>query len=431
MCDIHGNGMGERMSNDTLPPYYIQSWKKNKGDFVNMATVTKRGNSYLIRASVGYTVDGKQVRPSMTWKPEPGMTERQIQKELNRQMVLFDENCRGAVRGDGHIKFQRFTDEWMRSYGGTALGVRTRDVYRQMLRRVNQFIGHFYIDRITPRQIQALMDELREPGGNLRHPDRGLAPKTLRHYLHMLSSIFEYAIRMEMIERNPCRAITLPPDDSKEKVCYTLEEAQAFLDALTDAPLKWQTFFTLALFGGYRREELCGFEFDDFDFDACTATVRRGSIYTPESGIVTVPTKTAKSSRTLKLPAWIFTLVRRLQLEQMENRLRLGDQWHECGRLFTKTDGSPMHPAQAYDWLRTFCRRKKLPFYGIHQFRHLNASLLIYNGEDVRTVASMLGHASPSTTLNIYAHTFETAQARASEALAEKLPVKFAHEKKA
>ena len=43
-----------------------------------MATYTKRGNSYLIRASSGYTVDGKQVRPSMTWKPDPDMTERQI-----------------------------------------------------------------------------------------------------------------------------------------------------------------------------------------------------------------------------------------------------------------------------------------------------------------------------------------------------------------
>ena len=69
-----------------------------------MATYTKRGSSYLIRASAGYTVDGKQVRPSMTWKPEPGMTEKQIERELNRQMVLFDEKCRGAVQGDGHIK---------------------------------------------------------------------------------------------------------------------------------------------------------------------------------------------------------------------------------------------------------------------------------------------------------------------------------------
>lgn len=50
---------------------------------------------------------------------------------------------------------------------------------------------------------------------------------------------------------------------------------------------------------------------------------------------------------------------------------------------------------------------------------------MIYNGEDVRSVSAALGHSQTSTTLNIYAHTFETAQVRACDALAEALPVKF------
>ena len=362
-----------------------------------MATVTKRGNSYLIRASVGYTVDGKQVRPSMTWKPEPGITERQIQKELDRQMVLFEESCHGAVRGDGHIKFQRFSDEWMKEYGEAALGVLTQASYRRVLKRANAFFGHLYVDSITPRQIQAFINELREPGGNLHSPEQGLSPRSLRGYLSVLSSLFQYAVKMEMIERNPCRIVTMPPTEGggKGKKCYTLEEAQAFLDALQEAPLKWQTFFALALFGGYRREELLGFEFEEH-----TVTVRRASVYSVGNGMITVPTKTAKSSRTLKLPARIFNLAHRLQMEQIENHLKYGDQWHECGRLFTKHDGSPMAASVPYSWLQDFCKKKNLPFYGIHQFRHLNASLMIYNGEDVRTVSSMLGHSRTSTTLD-------------------------------
>jgi len=84
-----------------------------------------------------------------------------------------------------------------------------------------------------------------------------------------------------------------------------------------------------------------------------------------------------------------------------------------------------MSPGQPYKWLKRFCEDQDLPFYGIHQFRHLNASLLIFSGEDVRTVSASLGHSQTSTTLNIYTHAFETAQARASEAIADKLPVKF------
>ena len=123
--------------------------------------------------------------------------------------------------------------------------------------------------------------------------------------------------------------------------------------------------------------------------------------------------------------------MKRLRVEQARQRLALGDQWHECGRLFTKQDGSPVNPERAYKWLRGFCEEKRLPFYGVHQFRHLNASLLIYNGEDVRAVSAALGHSQTSTTLNIYAHTFETAQARACDALAEALPVKFGRKKQA
>lgn len=391
-----------------------------------MATYTKRGNSYRIRASVGYTADGRQVMKSMTWTPTPGMSDKQVERELNRQMVLFDEMCREAGQADGHIKFETFAAQWTSEYVEKALGKRTQENYRQMLPRVNAAIGHIYLDKITPRQIQRFINSLGEAGANQKHADRGLSPKSIKNYLSMTSAVFSYAVKMGMLRYNPCASVTLPPlETGTEKRCYTLEETQAFLDALTDAPLKWQTFFSLALFGGFRREELCGFEFRDFDHDRHTVTVQRASLYTPKDGIFTAPTKTAKSRRTLKLPAWVFGLVKRLQVEQAAQRLAMGDQWKECGRLFTKLDGSPMGPHWAYQWLKAFCKEKGLPFYGIHQFRHLNASLLIYNGEDVRSVSAALGHSQTTTTLNIYAHTFDTAQARASDALAEMLPVQF------
>ena len=58
-----------------------------------MATITQRGNSYRIRVSVGYDKDCKQIIRSMTWKPDAGMTKRQIEKELNRQATLFENSA--------------------------------------------------------------------------------------------------------------------------------------------------------------------------------------------------------------------------------------------------------------------------------------------------------------------------------------------------
>ena len=395
-----------------------------------MATYTKRGSSYRIRASVGYTPEGKQVMRSKTWTPSPGMTPKQVEKELNRQMVLFDEECRGIAATDGHIKFQTFAEQWFSEYVDKSLGKRTQHNYRQMAPRIYAAIGHLYLDKITPRQLQRFINSLGEPGASHAATGHGLSPKSIKNHLSLISSVFTYAMKMGMVPVNPCRVVALPPMEvGKEKVCYTLEEAQQFLDALADAPLKWQTFFSLALFGGFRREELCGFEFEDFDMVEHTVSVRRVSLYTAKDGIFTAPTKTTKSRRTLKLPVWVFDLVKRLRAEQTMQRLAVGDQWHECGRLFTKPDGSPIHPEQPYKWLKRFCADQGLPFYGIHQFRHLNASLLIYNGEDIRSVSAALGHSQTSTTLNIYAHTFETAQARACDALADALPVKFGRSK--
>ena len=60
------------------------------------------------------------------------------------------------------------------------------------------------------------------------------------------------------------------------------------------------------------------------------------------------------------------------------------------------------------------------PAWRVHKpkgMRHTNASLLIAQGADVRTVAGLLGHASPGTTLDIYAHAFDKTKREAQEKL--------------
>ena len=73
-----------------------------------MATITKRNKSYRIKVSCGYDCNGKQVIQSMTWTPKEGMSEKQIQKELNRQAVLFEEACmKGLVTSAVEESYQK------------------------------------------------------------------------------------------------------------------------------------------------------------------------------------------------------------------------------------------------------------------------------------------------------------------------------------
>lgn len=385
-----------------------------------MAYIEKRGKSYRIRASVGYRTDGSQVQPSMTWTPDPGMTPKQIEKELNRQAVLFDEACKDLSSQSGHIKFSVFVDRYMEEYAAADLRHRTAVGYESLKQRIVDELGHFYLDKITPRQIKAFIAKLGQPGANMR-TKKPLSPKTQINYLSFLSSIFSYAVDMELRRDNPCANVKPPKTGPVKKQWYTVDEAVEILDSLEDAPLKYRAFFTLAIFCGYRREELLGFEWSDINFQDRLISVNRASLYSKDRGVYTDVPKTEGSKRVLKQPQVVFDVLRKLRAEQMTTRLMTGDQWKGSDRLFTTADGAPMHPNTPYAWMKKHCAAHGLRFLGVHAFRHLNAALLINEGADAQTVAANLGHSQVSTTLNIYAYEFAESKAAASQAVADTL----------
>lgn len=78
-----------------------------------------------------------------------------------------------------------------------------------------------------------------------------------------------------------------------------------------------------------------------------------------------------------------------------------------------------MHGATPFAWLTKVCEQNDLPKVNLHSFRHLNASLLISSGVDVKTEQSILGHSQASTTLDIYAAAFQDREAQALGAVAD------------
>ena len=107
-----------------------------------MATITKRGDTYRIRVSEGYSADGRQIMQSMTWKPAPGMTKRQEEKELNRQAALFEERVRNGQYICSNIKFADFVERWFKDYAEKQLRPKTVLGYKYMKDRTNAAIGH-------------------------------------------------------------------------------------------------------------------------------------------------------------------------------------------------------------------------------------------------------------------------------------------------
>lgn len=380
-----------------------------------MATIRKRGDSYQIRVSVGYDTKGNHKEQSMTWKPPDGMTERQIQNELNRQAVMFEEACMRGFKSSA-VKFEELSEEWFEEYAKLNLRSTTYERLKQLRHRIYPAIGHLRIDKITPRQLQAFVNSLAKEGANEK-TRKPLAPKTIRHNLSLISDVFTYAVKMGLVSDNPCSKVTIPKGETKEKQIYSQEEVEILLTKLMGEPLKYKVFFYLIAYSGFRRSEMLGLEWKDIDFENNIISVRRTSNYTAERGTYTDTTKTKRSQRTLKISPFIMEMLKQLKEEQDNEALRLGSKWVETDRLFTKWNGEEMNNQTPYGWLKEFCEKNNLPFYGIHSFRHFAASALISAGLDVTTVSGALGHSNSGTTLNVYSHMFQTAQARVSEAM--------------
>ena len=380
-----------------------------------MATIRKRGNAYQIRVSVGYDTKGNHKEQAMTWKPPEGLTERQIQKELNKAAVMFENACMHGFRSTA-IKFEGLAEEWFEEYAALNLRASTFEEMRKLTKRVYPALGHLRIDKITARQIQAFLNSLAKDGANML-TGKPLSPKTIHHHLELISDVFSYAVKMELVSDNPCSKVSIPKGEVKEKQIYSQEEMALLLTKMEDEPLKYKVFFYLMAYSGFRRGEMLGLEWKDIDFENSIISVHRTSNQTKARGIYTDTTKTKRSQRTLKISPYIMEMLKVLKAEQDEEALKLGDYWVDTDRLFTKDNGEPQHPNTTYEWLKRFCKHEGLPFHGLHSFRHFAASSMISAGLDVTTVSGALGHTNSGTTLNCYSHMFQTAQARVAEAM--------------
>ena len=448
-----------------------------------MATIQKRNNSYKITASCGYNSSGKQLRKSITWTPSPGMTPKQIEKELERQKVMFEEKCRNGTYLDGNIKLSDYAEKWFTDYATTQLKSETYYVYQTMMKRVNQALGHIRIDRIQPHHLLEFYNNLAECGiredikykpvkdikklliakkmtqkilaersglsdATIRSCIKGnnvsklsaekimtvlndnkafepigtektLSGETILHHHRFISAMLSTAVEWQLIPHNPCDRVKPPKVKHKEAVYLDDVQVLDLIRCLDKAPLQYRTLVMLLLYSVMRRGEVCGLEWSDIDFKNAIVDISKSSLYLPNKGIYEDTPKNKTSQRKIKIPDDMIQLLKEHRAEQNRLRLSVGDKWQNSNKIFTTVFGSPIHPDSVSGWFRKFIKTNNLPKIHLHSLRHTNATLLIANGTNIITVAKRLGHATPVTTSNIYAHAIKTADELASEKLSD------------
>lgn len=385
-----------------------------------MANITprkdKEGNiiSFQIRVFRGRDASGKRLKDYiLTWKPEPGMTKRQIEKELARQATLFEENCRLGNVSAEKPTFERYSAYVMGLKERNGMKVTTAERYRDMLKRINAEIGPLKLQDIRPDHLNRLYVKLAEPGQNKR-TGMGLSQKTIIEHHRVISSIFSQAVKEQLVPSNIAQRATPPKNPKKEMDTFEAEEVQAILKALESEPLKWQVMTHLLIATGARRGEIMGLRWKNVDWDNHRLYLCENRVYTPKSGAISTTLKTGEN-RYVSISLAVLDLLKRWQSEQAEFYKFLGITPSDY--VLTADDGQPMHPDSPTDWLAKFAKRHDLPPIHPHKFRHTQASLLISEGVDILTVSKRLGHAKVSTTLDIYSHALAKSDEKASDTL--------------
>ena len=253
----------------------------------------------------------------------------------------------------------------------------------------------------------------------IRENTRTLSAKTVLEYHRLIHTVLDQAMKEGLIPSNPADRVILPKAEKKEVNYFQPETAAAIRDALETEPIKWQMLTHMLLITGARRGEILGLKWCNVDFKGSRIYVCNNILYTPERGIYEDTPKTERSKRYISLPAETMRMLKKYQLWQFEERLRLGEYFQDQGFVFAQDNGKPMHPDTVTDWLGKFSKRHGLPHINPHAFRHTMASMLFFNGVDSVSISKRLGHAQVSTTANIYAHVVEEADKKNAEILSD------------
>lgn len=142
-----------------------------------MATVEKRGNSYRITVSCGTDYLGNRIRKTKTWKPDPSLTKRQIEKELERQKVLLEEDVRKNRVICTSEKFADVIERWLQYDAEINLRKTTVAGYKSKITRILLALGGMKISDISPAHLMAFYDNLRDEGikENLKYKSETLS----------------------------------------------------------------------------------------------------------------------------------------------------------------------------------------------------------------------------------------------------------------
>lgn len=292
----------------------------------------------------------RRIRMGETAKPRPAREEIAF-AELGKRWLAARQNIRRSTRVD----------------------------YEASLRRLRPHFGRKLVSEITRRDVDEAVASL----------TGDYAPSTVRKAMIVFSMVMKTGIAWGHLDALPTygQRLALPKVRRTHFEPLTPQQVKSLVES---APKYWQPAVLVLFTVSPRRAELFGLRLQDVDLEAGALMIR----YQLQRGRLVEP-KSESAVRRVVLPAKV--------VEALRVHVKTAPT-NDLGLLFPTESGQPVDANNWFKrvWMPT---RKKagLPNLRIHDARHHVATILLSQGHSVKLVQRMLGHATASILLDIYA----------------------------
>jgi integrase len=368
-----------------------------------MASIRKRGDSFTISVSLGYDIEGKQIRKFTTYTPPADVSAGKAEKLAREYAVLWENKIRGHISLDenrtlaeligwyftvvapsvlkesvrenelsflnsyampalGHIKLKNITPQLLDNFfSEMRAGGRLKVYYR--LKDVHALDGNkkklvtagiagsavpwrlakgYTVERDTAERIVKFLEKKFDDIFIIDEHDKTLSPATVHRCRKSLSSIFSATVRKEIMTRNPVSKTTPITVPSKAGAFLDEQQAATLLNALETCDFQFKVMITTLIFTGMRGGELTGLKWENVDLDRGVINVCLNLVYCPKKGerSYTLQTpKTAASERYIPIPGSLVDLLKEHRRWQDEQRIIMGDGWKYPDMVFIGEKG--------------------------------------------------------------------------------------------
>jgi len=278
--------------------------------------------------------------------------------------------------------FADYYSQWVHMYKEGAIRKVTLDKYLMTQSWLRRLVPELKLCDMTRIAYQQLLNDY------AKSHER----QTTMDFHHQLKGAILDAVDEGLIDRDPTRKVIIKgktPTEKKIKYLNQYELHTLLMSLELKDKVGWDWFILLVAKTGMRFSEALALTPKDFDFSHQSLSISKTWDYKGEGGFL--PTKNKSSVRKIQID-W-QTVVRFSELVK--------DLPEDKPIFVTK---EKVYNSTVNDVLERHCKALNIPVISIHGLRHTHASILLFAGVSIGSVARRLGHASMTTTQKTYLH---------------------------